>query len=73
MKAIYWKKIEVWCKYPFQHEIDYRYIEFHSKKRHNYKTKLSFHCASTVVGKNRVSFVANELGLNPKNVKLVKQ
>ena len=31
---IYYKVIEVWCDYPFQHEIDYRYCVFsYSKKK----------------------------------------
>ena len=49
MKNIYWIKIDVWCKHPFQDEIDYRYIEFHNKVRHNHKTKLDFTCDSLIV------------------------
>lgn len=32
--TIYYRVIEVWCKYPFHQEIDYRYCEFsYSKKK----------------------------------------
>ena len=72
MKTIYWKKIDVWCEYPFNQEIDYRYIEFHSKKRTNYKTKYPFTCDSQLVNQDRINFVAKQLGLNPKTIKLKK-
>lgn len=72
MINVYWKKVEVWCKYPFQQEIDHRYIEFHSKKRSNYKTKHPFTCSSQVVNQDRRRFVAKELGVKSKTIKLIK-
>lgn len=72
MKTIYWKKIDVWCKYPFQQEIDYRYIEFYSSKKCSHKHKYEFTCDSQIVGNERVKFVAKQLNLSPKNIKLVK-
>ena len=69
MKTIYWIKKEVWCEYPFQNEIEYRYIEFHTNIRHNNKTKLEFQCNSDIIGEDRFNFVAKKLGT--KNFKLV--
>jgi len=69
MKTIYWIKKEAWCKYPFQNEIDYRYIEFYTTVKENYKTKLDFTCNSDVVGQERFDFVAEKLGT--RNFKLV--
>jgi hypothetical protein len=69
MKQIFWIKKEVWCKYPFQNEIAYMYIEFHTKVRHNHKTKLDFTCDSSVIGNDRFDFVAEKLGT--ENFKLV--
>ena len=69
MKTIFWIKKEVWCKYPFQDEIDHRYIEFHTKARHNHKTKLDFTCESSVIGDERFDFVAKKLGT--RNFKLI--
>lgn len=75
MKTIYWIKIEVWCAYPFQDEIDRRYIEFHTKVRHNHKTRLDFTCDSSVVGEERLDFVVGKLNetmnISKKNVRLV--
>lgn len=72
MTNVYWRKIDVWCEYPFQQEISHRYIEFYSKKRNNYKNKHPFTCDSQIVNKDRVNFVAKKLGINPKNIKLIK-
>jgi len=71
MKNIYWIKKEVWCKFPFQDEIDHRYIEFYTKVRHNYKNKLPFTCDSSVVNDDRLNFVAQQLNMNPKHIKLI--
>ena len=69
MKTIYWIKIDVWCKYPFQNEIDYRYIEFHTSVRHSHKTKLNFTCDSSIVQEKRFDYVAEKLGT--RNFKLI--
>lgn len=37
MTNVYWKTIEVWCKYPFQQEIERRYIEYSTSKKKFYK------------------------------------
>lgn len=71
MKNIYWNKVDVWCKYPFQHEIDYRYIEFYTTVKASYKTKLPFTCDSSVVNQERVNFVAEKLGINPSKINLI--
>lgn len=71
MKNIYWRKVDVWCKYPFQQEIDHRYIEFYTTLKASYKTKLPFTCDSSVVNKKRINFVAENLGINPNEINLI--
>lgn len=71
IKNIYWIKKEIWCAYPFNQEIDRRYIEFYTKAKYGYKNKLPFTCDSLIINKERVEFVAKELGMNPKNIKLI--
>lgn len=68
MKTIWWIKKEEWCKYPFQDEIERRYIEFYTTVKTSYKTKLPFECDSKVVNQDRFDFVAEKLGT--KNFKL---
>ena len=72
MKTIYWKKIDVWGEFPFNQEIDYRYIEFSPSKKSFSKQKYNFTCDSQVVNEDRLNFVAEHLKIDPKNIKLIK-
>ena len=66
--TIYYRVIEVWCKYPFHQEIDYRYCEFHTSKRYNYKNKLNFTMTSTTTIEEKKNALSEFLGLEVKQV-----
>lgn len=66
---IYYKVIEVWCKYPFQAEIDYRYCVFsYSKKK--FKQIPDLIMDSTTSIKEKEEYL--KLSLNLKKVEVIK-
>jgi hypothetical protein len=40
IRKIYYKVTEVWCEYPFQSEVDYRFCMFFQKKKFKQITDL---------------------------------
>jgi len=66
---IYYKVIEVWCNYPFQHEIDYRYCIFSYSKR-KFKQINGLRIDSNTSIKDKEEYLQKELKL--KSVKVIK-
>lgn len=63
--TIYYRIIDVWCKYPFQDTIDYRYCEFsYSKKRFKSIENLKIDSQTSI--KEKEDYLKKELNL--KNV-----
>ena len=63
--TIYYRIIDVWCKYPFQDTIDYRYCEFsYSKKRFKGIENLKIDSQTSI--KEKEDYLKKELNL--KNV-----
>lgn len=56
---IYYKVIEVWCKYPFQDTIDYRYCIFSYKKKPF--TSIGITMPSNTSIKEKEDFLKQEL------------
>jgi len=66
---IYYRVIEVWCKFPFQGEIDHRYCEFSYSKRKFKKIEgLTFNSDTQLTEKEE--YLKKELNL--KRVALQK-
>ena len=66
---IYYKVIEVWCSYPFQNEIDYRYCIFSYSKR-KFKKIEDIIMDSTTSIKEKQEYLKMKLNLN--NVEVIK-
>lgn len=68
---IFYKIIEVWCKYPFQQEIDYRYCEFSYSKKTFRKIKgLKLRSDTSIHEKE--TYLKKELNLKKLTVQKVK-
>lgn len=66
---IYYKKETVFCKYPFQTEVDYRYVSYSKSK----KKWVEFAKSDvTLTMSERVIFIANKLNLTSNQIKLIK-
>lgn len=65
---IYYKVIEVWCDYPFQDTIDYRYCNFSYKEKPFECIGLKIDSKTSI--KEKESFLKKELGF--KKIKVVK-
>lgn len=64
---IYYKVTEVWCKYPFQNEIDYRYCTFSfSKKKFKQITDLIIDSTTSI--KEKEEYLKLKLNLNKVNI-----
>lgn len=66
---IYYKVIEVWWKYPFQSEIEYRYCVFSYSKR-KFKEIPNLTMDSTTSIKEKEEFLKSNLSL--KKVEVIK-
>jgi hypothetical protein len=67
--TIYYKTFEVWCDYPFQDMIDYRYCEFsYSKRKFKKIDGLNFDSNTSL--EEKINHLKKELNL--KNVSLIK-
>ncbi|OCK53194.1 hypothetical protein BA768_01165 [Chryseobacterium sp. CBo1] len=66
--TIYYRVIEVWCKYPFQDTIDYRYVEFSYTKKKFKSIDLKMDSNTSI--KEKEEFLKDRLGL--KKVTVIK-
>jgi hypothetical protein len=66
---IYYKVVEVWFKYPFQSEIDYRYCVFSFSKK-KFKQISDIIMDSTTSIKEKEEYL--KLKLDLKKVKVIK-
>lgn len=69
--TIYYRVIEVWCKYPWQDTIDYRYCEFSYSKR-KFKAIENLRLDSNTSIKDKEDFLKKELNLKKVIVLKVK-
>jgi hypothetical protein len=67
--TIYYKVIEVWCEYPFQSVIDYRYCIF-SFSRKKFKQITDLIIDSTTSIKEKEEYL--KLKLDLEKVKIIK-
>jgi hypothetical protein len=66
---VYYKVIEVWCDYPFQTEIDYRYCIF-SFSKNKFKQITDIVMDSTTSIKEKEDYLKIKLDL--KKIKVIK-
>jgi len=66
---VYYRVIEVWCKYPFQSEIEERFCLF-SFSRKKWKEILGLKIYSNTSIKNKEEYLKEQLNL--KSVKVIK-
>lgn len=64
---VYYKVIEVWCKYPFQSEIEERYCLF-SFSRKKFKTIGNLRVDSNTSIKNKETYLKEQLNINKVTV-----
>lgn len=67
---IYYKVIEVWCSYPFQDTIDYRYCIFSFTKKPFRDIDLKLNSNTTI--KEKEDFLKEKLGLKKVSVEKIK-
>lgn len=67
--TVYYKVVEVWCKFPFQSEIEERYCLF-SFSRKNWKTIRSLGINSNTSIKEKESYLKEQLSI--KRVTVIK-
>jgi len=70
MKTIYYKLITVWHKYPWQTEVNYRYVEFYDKVKKKYVKLEGLSIEPTTSIKQKEDYLKQELKLD--KVKVIK-
>lgn len=65
---IYYNKVDVWCEYPFNDTIDYRYVEY-STSRNKFKQNKFLESDVTLSMSERLQLVKEKY---PKANKLIK-
>jgi len=53
---VYWKKITVWCKYPFQDIVDNRYIALSTQVK-NFDTYVFMELPTSTTMEERLKYV----------------
>lgn len=70
MKTIFYKVVDIWCKYPFQQEIDYRYVEFYEKRGKKFFIIHTPFLLSNTTIQEKETFLKENLGF--ESVKVLK-
>lgn len=66
---VYYKRKETYCKYPFNKEVDQKWIEY-SMSKNKYKSFLKSGVDLSM--KERVGLVAKHLNINKRKIVLIK-
>jgi len=65
---VYYRVVEVWCKYPFNQEIDYRYCEFSLSKKKFQSKKLDITCPSQTTIEEKQDLLKSFLKIKKINI-----
>lgn len=69
---IYYKRIETFCKYPFNQEIDEKWIEYSKGSKRNFSKNVFAKSDVSLNMQERTEFVANKLNIKKSKICLVK-
>lgn len=68
---IYYKRETIWCKYPWQSEVDRTWVDY-SKSKKKFSKQIFLSSNVDLDMKERTEHVATALGIKPNKVKLIK-
>lgn len=68
---IYYRRKEIFCKYPFRDEIDEKFIEYSLGKKRNFKCFLKSDVSLDM--RERAAFVAKHLNVKKSKICLIKE
>jgi hypothetical protein len=69
---IYYNKVTVFCEYPWNQEVDYKYVQYSTSKR-KFTKKVFMQTDVTLSMEERKIAVAKKLNIKKSNINLIKR
>lgn len=69
---VYYNKVTVFCKYPFNQEVDYRYVRYSTSKR-KFNKKIFMETDVALSIHERKKAVSEKLNIKESSIKLIKK
>ncbi len=71
-RTIYYRIIIVWCKWPFQDEVDEKYVEFYVKRKKRFNSILGLKMESNTSIEDKVKYLREKLVVKKLTVIKIK-
>lgn len=69
---IYYKRFETFCKYPFNQEVDEKWVEYSKGNKRNFNKNVFAKSDVSLNMKERTEFIAKELNIKKSKICLIK-